>query len=273
MRTFFPSIDLNLGGLPLGITEISGVESGLGKSEWALTLALLSQLSGRPAVYLDYGSNLNHDQVQSRAKSWGLDPNGLIVCKPVPEADLLDVAAEFDGIGLVVLDDLSSVVIEGTDGVEASRRAIRNLSLAFPNCPVLVTNQLRQSLARSGSYLETFLSKVCALRLLLSPSGVLRDGATEIGHKLKVTAHYPSRTMEDRVFTLYHTYRHGMDPGLVALTSGLKLGIVNLNGTHLFYKQPLGQGLLRASRSLIQRNLLGELLEDVWRLSDRSELL
>lgn len=273
MRSYFPSIDLNLGGLPVGLIEISGVESGLGKSEWALTLALLAQLSGKPAVYLDYGSNLNYSQVQSRAKSWGLDPDGIIVCKPSLSGDLLEVAESFDDIGLVVLDDLSAVVIEDTDGVEASRRAVRNLLLAFPTCPVLVTNQLRQSLARSGSYLESFISKCCALRLLLSPSGVLRDGATEIGHKLKVTAHYPSRLREDRAFTLYHTYRHGIDPGLAALTAGLKLGIVNLNGTHLFYKQQLGQGLLRASRSLIQRNLLGELLEDVWRLSDRSELL
>lgn len=261
--SFLPPVDYSLGGLPNGAVEIASTISGVGKSELALSLALLHQKSGKPAVYLDCSGNLYQNQVVARAHSLQVDPDGLLVVRP-NTGDLLSVVEGLSGDGLdfAVLDDIASIVQEGTENTTASRRAVRELVTAFGT--VLVVNQRRDKIARAGQYLDDFMSKVCSLRLLLSPSGVLRDGAAEIGHRIEIAAHYPSATDLDTSFYIFHTYRGGVDLAMNSIAYGVKAKLVELRGTYFFYRgHNLGRGIVAASRG-ISENLLGDLQEEQW---------
>jgi len=190
-----------------------------------------------------------------------VSPDGIVIGRPIFGGTL--EAIEDTNLKLIVIDDLPSVALADEDPTIAARRLVRLLLMGCPNATLLLVNQVRYTGTRYGSYLESFLGKVCNARLSLSPAGILRDKASAIGHRLKLTAHFPQTQMKNKVVHIYHTYAQGIDPEMNTLSTGVKMGLVEKKGEHYLYDGvTLGNGLLLAARGLKRQNLLGKLLED-----------
>ncbi len=113
LSTCIPELDRVLGGgIVPGSLLLVGGEPGIGKSTLMLQAAALLASQGQVVAYVC--GEESPRQVRLRASRLGLDGNGVTL---IPEANLdaALAAAEGIGAGVVIIDSIQSVYVEGLD--------------------------------------------------------------------------------------------------------------------------------------------------------------
>lgn len=246
---------IGCGGVPKGrIIEIFGPESS-GKTTIALQIIAEVQKSGGVAAFID----AEHALDLHYAKKLGIDVSSLVLSQPdygEQALDIVDSLVRSAAVDVVVVDSVAALVpkaeLEGDMGdahvgilARLMSQALRKLtSLVNKSKVVLIfINQIRQNInsmpfapketTPGGNALKFSASVRLDVRRVESLKD--KDG-TQYGNKVAVKV---VKNKISRPFTTVHAYLifgYGISKYYEILHVGLSAGVIEMNGSWIYYK-------------------------------------
>lgn len=273
---------LGIGGVPKGrIIEIYGPESS-GKTTIAELIAASVQKSGGTAAFID----VEHALDPNYAEQLGLEVDSLLVSQPDTGEQALEIAEALirsGAIDLVVVDSVAALVpqaeIEGDMGdqqvglqARLMSKALRKITsaVAKSNCTCIFINQLREKIGVFYGNPETTsggraLKFYASVRLDVRKADVLKNGASIIGHKIriKVVKNKVAPPFKQAEFDLI--YGKGIDTAGEIIDIATEADIIKRAGSYYSYKDArIGQGREKAKEYLLANpEIMDEIREKV----------
>lgn len=252
LPTGLPTVDeevIGVGGVPRGrVIEIFGPESS-GKTSIALQIIAETQKNGGVAAFVD----AEHALDVNRAAQLGVNMDELELSQPDYGEQALEVVlalVEARAVDLIVVDSVTALVplaeLEGDFGDSNMGLHARLMSQAMRKLAgicnkngvtVIFINQIREKVGvmfgspevtTGGRALKFFSSvRLDIRRVSVSDGGTLKEGETQIGHKIRVKGvkNKVAAPFRDTIVTLYYDDR-GFDKADDLVQHAINMGVV-----------------------------------------------
>ena len=282
---------LGVGGYPRGrIIEIYGQEAS-GKTTLSLLAMAQVQKENGTILFVDAEYALNPQY----AKTLGVDIDyeGIAIVQPEYAEQAFDIiidAAKSGAVDLIVVDSVAALApkAEIAGDIEdiqvgllarVMSKALRHLAAVASktNTTVIFINQIREKVGTLFGNPETTpggraLKFFSSVRLEVKKGEPIKEGGTQIGHKIKVKVTKNKLAPPYKTAEIELIYEKGVDRLSELFDLGVKYNVIKRGGSWYSYKgTQLGQGKKQAIDFLKENpDIVEEIKKDIFNAGERT---
>lgn len=266
-NTGIPSLDVRIGGLPRGLTEIVSSDSSLGST--SLAIQCCKEVSQNGIVLWFPMEQVLDTRI---LKHRGVNCNNVYSCKTIGSEDLLSTIKELGkDVSLIIIDSLPSL----TNSEEFTNneykylyKSYRDILVKLPEyseCSVLLLNQVRSSIFKKdvsvGSIHVNHHSK---MKISLENINLVNTRFIPTGRIIKFVVEKSWDPFNELTFNLELDFREGFRTDLDLLNLLLKYSVVERRGVWFYHgKELLGRDRKGVASSLDTKKYLSTLKEKI----------